>query len=64
MTQRNDLDAPAILTQAEAADLLRVSPRTFQRYVAAGRVTALRTPGGQPRFRREDVEALLTEQSA
>lgn len=60
MTQRPEPTAPTYLTQAEAADLLRVSQRTIARYVEAGALVALRTPGGRPRFRPEDIEALLT----
>lgn len=59
MTERPNYDAPVWLTLAEAADWLRVSPRTVQRYVADGLLTPLRTPGGHPRFRMADVEAAL-----
>jgi len=59
MTQRPTHDEPEYLTIAEAAKVLRVSQRTLQRYVADGKVNTRRTPGGHPRFRREDIEKLL-----
>lgn len=62
MTKRHTYDGTSeLLTLAEAADRLRLSPRTVQRYVADGRLASLRTPGGHPRFRAEDVEALLEQ---
>lgn len=63
MTERPSNDDP-VLTLDEAAAVVRVSPRTMHRYVKDGRISALRTPGGQLRFRRADVEALLTERAS
>lgn len=60
MTQRPNSDGASYLKIAEAAEILRLSRRTVERYISDGRLTALRTPTGQPRLRREDVEALLT----
>lgn len=49
----------ALLTADEAAEYLRVSTKTISRYVVAGRLVALRLPGGQRRFRSADLERLL-----
>lgn len=48
-----------LLTRAEVAALFRVSPKTVGSWLAAGRLTAIKTPG-YPRFRRSAVVALLT----
>ena len=53
-------DVPLVLTTAEVAVLLRVSPRTVRRAVDAGSLRAIRLlPGGAPRFSRADIEALI-----
>jgi excisionase family DNA binding protein len=64
MTERDKSDA--LLSPQEAAEILRVTPRTVQRYIAEGDLPAVRLPGGRLwRIRRGDVEALLdTEASA
>lgn len=59
MTERRKTAPAGYLTKAEAAQRLRVSIRTLERYVAAERITPLRTPGGRPRFIAAEVEALL-----
>ena len=41
-----------------AARLAQLSPDTLRRAVKAGRLPSVRTPGGQHRFRRSDIEAL------
>lgn len=51
--------APYDLTVADAAELLRVHPDTIRRWAEAGDLHSWRTPGGQRRFRRSDVMALL-----
>ncbi len=48
------------LTVGESAQLIGVSVDTLKRWEKAGRITSLRTPTGHRRFRRSDVEALLT----
>ena len=49
-----------VLTTAEVAALLRVSPRTVRRAVDAGSLRAIRLlPGDAPRFARADIEALI-----
>ncbi len=49
-----------LLTPAEVAEKFRVDPKTVTRWAAAGRLSSIRTPGGHRRFRRTEVEALLT----
>jgi len=46
----------------QAAELLDVSPSTLRRWSDAGKVSSRRTPGGQRRFSRDDLVALLTPQ--
>lgn len=56
---------PAVLTTAEAADLLRVSPRTVNRMAADGRLVAHRLTGMKSaRFLTDDVLACLEEAPA
>jgi excisionase family DNA binding protein len=48
-----------LLAAVQVRQILGISRRTYQRYVADGRlVEAQRTLGGHRRFRRSDVEAL------
>lgn len=44
----------------EVAECFGVAVSTVRNWEKAGRITAIRTPGGQRRFRRTDIEALLT----
>lgn len=53
------LTGPAILTRAEAAKALGVHPSTVARWAATGVLPSFRTPSGERRYRRCDVEALL-----
>ncbi len=48
------------LTIGESAQLIGVSVDTLKRWKKAGRIASLRTPTGPRRFRRSDVEALLS----
>jgi excisionase family DNA binding protein len=48
------------LTTSEAAELLRVQPRTIQYWEKSGRINALRISGRGVRFKREDVLALIS----
>ena len=50
---------PEWLTRSEAAEILRISPHTFDRYRREGKIPRYRTPGSHPRYKRSDVEALL-----
>lgn len=48
-----------LLTPGEVATMFRVDPRTVTRWEKAGKIAAVRTPGGHRRFRESDVLALL-----
>jgi len=48
------------LSITEAAKLAQVHPDTLRRAAHRGRVPSTRTPGGQFRFRRADIEALMS----
>lgn len=50
------------LNGREAAALLGVSTRTVTRWAREGRIATKRTPGGQRRFARHDVELLLLQE--
>jgi len=43
------------LRLAEAASILGVRPETLRRWADEGKVPFVRTPGGERRFRREDI---------
>lgn len=53
-----------VLTVAEVAELWGISSRTVQRYIADGRLKAIRLPGGHRRVRPEDAEAALAASGA
>jgi excisionase family DNA binding protein len=53
------LQARLGLTVTEAASLLGVSPSTLRRWSNAGVLPCYRTPGGQRRFSREQIESFL-----
>ena len=48
-----------LLTSAEVASLFGVDRRTVVLWAKRGRIPALRTPGGQHRFRAEEIRRLL-----
>ena len=50
-----------LLTSAEVASLFGVDRRTVVLWAKRGRISALRTPGGQHRFRAEEIRGLLDE---
>lgn len=47
------------LTVGDVAEMLHVHPDTIRRWSAQGAIKSWTTPGGQRRFRRSDIEALL-----
>ena len=47
------------LSLGSAARVLGVSAVTLRRWADAGRIACFRTPGGQRRFRRADLERIL-----
>jgi excisionase family DNA binding protein len=55
----NSSDNGELLTSAEVASLFGVDRRTVVLWAKRGRIPALRTPGGQHRFRAEEIRRLL-----
>lgn len=49
------------LRLSEATDILHASESTVRRWADLGHITVIRTPGGQRRFSREDVERIARE---
>ena len=54
--QETTMNGGELLTPAEVARLLRVTPKTVTRWHRQGKLPAMRTLGGHRRFRRSDVE--------
>ena len=52
-------DAEPLLTPQEVATAFRCDPKTVTRWANAGKLTAIRTPGGHRRYRKVEVMALL-----
>jgi len=50
---------PDVLTRAETAQVLGVHPSTVSRWADSGLLPHIRTPSGERRYRRGDVEELL-----
>jgi len=48
-----------MMTAGEVARMFRVDAKTVARWVAAHKLPAVRTPGGQLRFHRAEVEKFL-----
>ena len=61
-----DRTAPraSLMTPAEAAAVLDVTPRTVARWAAEGRLLAVRTPGGHRRYRATDIRDLAGSRAA
>lgn len=53
-----------LITKREAADALRVSPRTVDRYIADGTLTAVRLSSRATRVTRVSLDALLSGEVA
>jgi excisionase family DNA binding protein len=49
-----------VFTSSQAARYLGVSLATIRRWTDAGHISCYRTPGGQRRFAREQLEAFIT----
>lgn len=45
---------------AEVAQVLRVTPKTVWSWHKTGRLPGIELPGGELRFRRDDIEAILS----
>lgn len=44
-----------LLTPAEVAAMFHVDPKTVARWAQAGKIRAMRTPGGHRRYRESDM---------
>jgi DNA-binding transcriptional MerR regulator len=66
MTQgpTNADEARDLLRSTEAARIIGISVRTLDKYEEQGFITAFRTPSGHRRWRRAEVEALLSRDGA
>lgn len=53
------IKGPAVLTRAEVAEALGVHPATVTRWAKIGVLPAFRTPSGERRYHRRDVEEFL-----
>ena len=53
-------DPPEWLAIGDVARVLDVSVATVRNWERAGKITAIRTPGGQRRFKRADVDRLIS----
>ena len=53
-------ETPELLPIGAVAREFNVSVRTIRRWEAAGKISAIRLPGGHRRFHRADIDALLT----
>lgn len=60
MQGKHPANPDELLPPAESAKLIGISRDTLKRWEKKGRITSLRTPEGHRRFRRGDVEALLS----
>ena len=60
---KNERPSERLLSTAEAARLCAVDVSTIRRYADRGTLPTQRLPSGVRRFRREDVERLLTPSS-
>lgn len=49
-------ELPELLTKQEVADHFRVSSETVRSWVKSGKLAGFKTPGGQVRFTREEVQ--------
>lgn len=48
-----------LLKLSDVASIFNVAPCTVRRWTQSGRLPCVRTPGGQRRFRPEDVQRLI-----
>ena len=53
-------DRRLVFTSSQAARYLGVSLATIRRWTDAGHISCYRTPGGQRRFAREQLDAFVT----
>ena len=55
------VDDVKLLTAPDVGALFRVDSKTVNRWANSGRIPYIRTPGGQLRFRKDEIRALLKE---
>lgn len=60
MNTQRPTEQEILLTPAEVAKLFRVDPKTVTRWAKAGKLTAIRTLGGHRRYRKSEVQNLLS----
>ena len=60
MQDRTDPDA--LLTPSEVAEMFRVNPKTVTRWAQSGKISAIRTLGGNRRFSSAEIMRHLEEQ--
>ena len=53
-------ESEVLLTPSEVAALFRVDPKTVTRWAKSGKLTAIRTLGGHRRYRKSEVQNLLS----
>jgi excisionase family DNA binding protein len=58
-TRRSD-DQQLVFTSSQAAVYLGISLATIRRWTDAGHISCYRTPGGQRRFSREQLEHFIS----
>jgi excisionase family DNA binding protein len=59
MTGGKPVEGPRLYLPAEVAALLRVDPVTVRRWGDAGKLTAIRLPGGHRRYLADEVDAIV-----
>src|SRR5206468_2014169 len=57
------LTGPEVLTRAEVARVLEVHPSTVTRWATAGLLPYFRTPAGERRYHRREVQDFLNKPS-
>ncbi len=55
-----EIEAPAVLTAGQVAELMGVDPKTVTRWAIAGKIGSFKTLGGHRRYLRSEVEARMT----
>lgn len=63
MTKRITLsdDTPDVLRPGEVANIWNVNPKTVTRWANTGKIPFFRTPGGERRFHKSDIEDALNK---
>ena len=56
-----DKSSSTVLTPSDVAELFNVTPDAVRNWADSGKLRSFRTPGGQRRFLRADVETFLLD---